>query len=194
MNEYHKKLRTEFMDEDYRYAYAEDFLNTYIATQLRVLREQREMSQAELADAIGTKQAGISRLENVNYDAWKTQTLRKLARALGVRLKITFETFGSLLPEASSFGRESLGRPKFEDDPAFEASLSAPAVAVEDALLQKIIGERQSPHFVGQPHQLGLPGVLPGQKSAELIYFPKVKRKAELEGTQVYEGLGGRAS
>jgi transcriptional regulator with XRE-family HTH domain len=113
------RLRQEFSDQDYRYAYAEDFLNASVATQIRVLREQREMTQGQLADAIGTKQAGISRLENVNYSGWKTRTLLKIARALGVRLKITFEDFGSLLEEAENFSREALQRPDFEHDEAF---------------------------------------------------------------------------
>jgi transcriptional regulator with XRE-family HTH domain len=114
-------LRDEFIsgDEEYRYAYVEDFLNTYIATQIRVLREQRGLKQEELAEAIGTKQSGISRLENVNHSRWKTETLRKVARALNVRLKISFETFGSLLGEDANFSKESLKRPKFEDDPFF---------------------------------------------------------------------------
>ncbi len=107
-------------DEEYRYAYAEDFLNTYIATQIKVLRDERGMKQEDLAQAIGTKQSGISRLENVNYSNWKTETLKKVARALGVRLRISFETFGSLLGEDADFSREALKRPKFEDDPAFK--------------------------------------------------------------------------
>ncbi|MBI2815838.1 MAG: helix-turn-helix transcriptional regulator [Acidobacteria bacterium] len=133
MNEYRNNLKEEFQDEDYRYAYAEDFLNTSIATQIRVLREQRNnMTQQDLAEKIGTKQAGISRLENVNYSAWKTETLRKLARALGMRLRITFETFGTLLDEAEHFSRTSLQRPDFEHDPAFaqEAEQNTRLIAV----------------------------------------------------------------
>ena len=121
MSEYRTSLREELKDEEYRYAYAEDFLNTAIAMQIRVLREQRNnMTQEALADKIGTKQAGISRLENVNYSAWKTATLRKLARAFGVRLKISFEEFGSFLDEAESFSRESLQRKAFEEDLEFK--------------------------------------------------------------------------
>jgi transcriptional regulator with XRE-family HTH domain len=116
-------LREEFLssDEEYRYAYAEDFLNTYIATQIKVLRDKRgKMTQKQLADAIGTQQPGIARLENVNYSKWKVETLKKVARALGVRLKISFETFGSLLEEDANFSREALERPPFEEDPAFK--------------------------------------------------------------------------
>lgn len=134
MNESPDILKQEFQDEEYRYAYAEDFLNTSIAMQIRVLREQRNnMTQQELADAIGTKQAGISRLENVNYSAWKTGTLRKIARALKVRLKITFETFGTLLDETQRFSRDSLERPDFEHDPVFAGSFAAEPMGLASA-------------------------------------------------------------
>lgn len=127
MSEYQSNLEEEFQDEEYRYAYAEDYLNTRIATQIKVLREQRAMTQQGLAEKIGTKQAGVSRLESVNYSSWKTQTLRKIARALGVRLSITFETFGTLLGEAARFSRESLEKPDFANDPVFSLGSLGPA-------------------------------------------------------------------
>ena len=112
-------LKQEFQDEEYRYAYAEDFLNTWVATQIVALREQRGLSQTAFGDLIGTKQPGVSRLENVNHSTWKTETLKRIARALGVRLKISFETFGTLLDEAADFSRRVLMRPEFKDDLAF---------------------------------------------------------------------------
>ncbi|HVS87694.1 MAG TPA: helix-turn-helix transcriptional regulator [Candidatus Acidoferrum sp.] len=110
-------LREELKDPEYRQAYADDYLNTYVATQIQVLREQRGFTQEKLAELIGTKQPGVSRLENVNYSAWNTETLRKIAHALGVRLRISFETYGDLLMECTSFGRRALQRPNFEQDP-----------------------------------------------------------------------------
>ncbi|MGH9357859.1 MAG: helix-turn-helix domain-containing protein [Terriglobia bacterium] len=133
MSEYHPSLREELSNEEYRYAYDEDFLNTYVATQIRVLREQRGLKQEELAKLIGTKQSGVSRLENVNYSAWKTDTLRKVARALGVRLRISFETFGSLLGDSAKFSPQNLQRPRFEEDPAFSSGYTP---AEERSLLE----------------------------------------------------------
>lgn len=108
--------------EEYRYAYAEQHLNTWIALQIKAIREQRGMKQSELAALIGTKQPGVARLENANYSKWNTETLKKVARALGVRVKITFETFGSLLEEDAEFDRATLERPAFNDDSVFTAS------------------------------------------------------------------------
>ena len=84
MNSSLEELRENFRDLEYREAYADDYLNTYVATQIQVLREQRGLSQQELAELIGSKQPGISRLENVNHTSWKTDTLKKIARALGM--------------------------------------------------------------------------------------------------------------
>jgi transcriptional regulator with XRE-family HTH domain len=119
MNESQTDLKNEFRDQEYREAYAEDFLNTSIATQLQVIREQRKLTQAQLAEKIGTQQAGVSRIENVNYSSWKIETLKKLAFALGCRLKVSIETFGSLIDEETNFSRETLKRPSFDEDPVF---------------------------------------------------------------------------
>lgn len=111
-------LRELFQDQDARYGYVEGALNAFIAAQLKELREDREMSQQQLAEAIGTKQSGISRLENANYSSWKVETLRKVARAFGVRLRISFEEFGTLIPEIETIGRRLRPR-QFERDPVF---------------------------------------------------------------------------
>jgi transcriptional regulator with XRE-family HTH domain len=118
MNQSPEEYRDAFEDERVRYAVAEDFLSVYIAAQIKELRGDR--SQQEIADAIRTKQSGISRLENVNYSSWEVETLRKLARAFGVRLKISFEEFGTLLAEMENFNKETIKRRRFEDDPAFQ--------------------------------------------------------------------------
>lgn len=105
-----KKIRPEFSDADVAHAYVDEFLNVSIATQLKVLREQREMTQEELARASGMKQERISVLESVNYSSWSINTLRKLAKALDVRLKVSFETFGSYFSDFERFSREGLQR------------------------------------------------------------------------------------
>jgi transcriptional regulator with XRE-family HTH domain len=112
-------LRESFVDEEYRHSYAESFMNSFVAAQIKTLREEAPLTQAQLAIKVGTKQAGISRLENVNYSSWKVETLRRLARAFGVRLKITFEEFGTLPDDVEGFQRERLARKSFDKDPVF---------------------------------------------------------------------------
>jgi transcriptional regulator with XRE-family HTH domain len=119
MSELTEQLRQTFDDPEYRNAYAESFQNSYVAAQIKVLREDFPLTQGELAAKIGTKQPGIARLENVNYSSWKVETLRKIARALQVRLRITFEEFGTLPNDIEAFNKEALSRLPFDRDPAF---------------------------------------------------------------------------
>ena len=110
-------LRRELHDREYAESYAESFLNSFVATQIKVIREQRKMTQGELAQQIGTTQAGISRIENVNYTSWSIRTLAKLAKAFDVRLKVSFEPYGTLPDEVISFDRNALERVAREKDP-----------------------------------------------------------------------------
>jgi transcriptional regulator with XRE-family HTH domain len=109
-------LRVELRDPEYSEGYAESYLNSYIATQIKVIREEQDMTQAQLAELVGTTQAGISRYENVNYSSWSIKSLIKIARAFHLRLRVSFESFGSLPREVSNFRRESLNRARREED------------------------------------------------------------------------------
>jgi transcriptional regulator with XRE-family HTH domain len=122
MNDLVNDLEGLFQDEEARYAYAESFSNANIAAQIKLLRENAAMNQGQLAQAMGTKQSGVSRLENVNYSAWKIETLRKIARVFGVRLKVSFEEFGTIIDEVQGFTKRNLLPRRFEDDPAFNGS------------------------------------------------------------------------
>lgn len=120
-----QQLRFSLQDSEYRHAYADEQLNLSIGTQIKVLREQQEMTQEQLAEKIGTKQAGVSRLESANYDGWSIAALRRVARALDLRLRVSFEEFGTLWKEIASFSRGSLQRRPFLQDPEFTATIEA---------------------------------------------------------------------
>src|ERR1035437_2972865 len=124
MNDLRSNLRKDFHDEEFRNVYADESLDTYIATQIKVLREQQNLTQSELAHRTGMAQPRIAVLEDVNYSLWSINTLRRLARAFGLRLSVRFETFSSLIPELETFGRPSLQRTKFQDDPFFHKESS----------------------------------------------------------------------
>lgn len=116
MNDLNDELRKDFQDEEYAHTYVEDFLNAEIATQIKVLREQRELTQQQLAERAGMAQARISVLEDVNYGSWSVKTLKKLARAFDVSLKVSFETFGTRIGDISNFNRRALERAKRIDE------------------------------------------------------------------------------
>jgi|SRR5665213_1515144 len=117
-----KRLKKQLENRQFRHAYADEHLNLSIGTQIKTIREKQEMSQAALAEMVGTKQAGISRIESANYNGWSIALLRRLAEAFDLRLKVSFEEFGTLWKEVDDFSRASLERRKFDDDPEFKES------------------------------------------------------------------------
>src|SRR5262245_6085932 len=124
MSKSYSSLRDDFIktadDKEYRHAYAEESLNISIATQIKVLREQREMSQEDLANEAGMKQPVVCRYENVNYSSWSISSLRRLARVFDVDLEVKFRSFGDLVKSVDNFTRSVLQVPKFTDDPFFK--------------------------------------------------------------------------
>jgi ribosome-binding protein aMBF1 (putative translation factor) len=80
-------LKRKLQNPDFRAAYDAEDKRIELVLQIIKLREQRGMTQADLAKAIGTRQANVSRLER--FDANLTLgTLEKVARALGASLRI----------------------------------------------------------------------------------------------------------
>ncbi len=120
-----ENLKDRLRDREYRHAYADEVLNTSLASQIRVLRDQRGLSQHDLADKLRTKQSAISRFESADYNRWSLATLRKLAEAFDVRVRISFEPFGTLWQDVANCDKEHLERPAFEEDPEFHSSKAA---------------------------------------------------------------------
>lgn len=122
MSELTQILRKEFRDKESAHIYVKEFLYESIATQIKVLREQRGWTQKVLAAKIGMEQSRISLLENVNYDKWSISTLTKLAEVFDVGLYLSYEKFSKLIDHIDNFSRESLERLSREDDLANEVS------------------------------------------------------------------------
>ena len=169
MNESRREeLIESFRDREYRESYAQDFLNTTIATQLRVIREQRELTQADLAEAVGTKQTAISRIENVDNTARNIGTLMEIAFKLDCRLKVSFETFGSLIEESLRFSRENLQCPTFSDDPVFTGGIPAPIYTIPMVRTGLINGQ----YVTGGDLQIGLTGISHPAYDTSYLYSP----------------------
>ncbi len=122
MNSLITRLRAKFQDEEYRHSYAEECLNTMVASQIKILREQREMTQAKLAEKTDMKQPRLSILEDANYSNWSINTLKRLARAFDVALSVRFEAFSDVILDFESLSRESMERPSFKNDPLFQSA------------------------------------------------------------------------
>ncbi len=87
-------LKRKLQDPEFRAAYDTEDKRIELVLQIIKLREKRGMTQADLAKAIGTRQANVSRLERFDTNL-TLGTLEKVAKALGVDLQI------DLVPKAA---------------------------------------------------------------------------------------------
>ena len=113
------RLLEKFHDFAYRHAYVDEFTDAFIATQIKVIREQQDLTQVQLAEKAGMKQSQVSALEDVNNRSWKVRTLKKIARAFDLVLVVRFEPFGKVLPDIGRLDRATLERTSFSDDAVF---------------------------------------------------------------------------
>src|SRR6266446_2361822 len=65
-------------------------VNAAVAQLIYAARNRAGLSQAELADRIGTKQSVISRLEDADYEGRSLSMLHRIAAALGQCVEIRF--------------------------------------------------------------------------------------------------------
>lgn len=174
MSELTENIRQELKDKETRYIYDDDLLNTYIATQIKVLREQRGWTQQRLAEEAEMKQARISVLEDVNYSSWTANVLRRLAKAFDLRLTIKFEEFNTYFKDFEGIKREQLEKRSFEDDPTFQGESVASALPPAE-----IFAALESE----------------GQKSNVVSIQDYLKSRAQAQrGTDIYENLVGSTS
>jgi transcriptional regulator with XRE-family HTH domain len=122
MSELVDKLRSEFQNEDYRHSYAEECVNTMIATQIKVLREERTLTQSSLAQKAEMAQPRLSVMESADYSNWSVNTLKRLARAFDLALSVKFEAFSEVILDFEEMSKDTLSRPSFKDDPMFRSA------------------------------------------------------------------------
>jgi transcriptional regulator with XRE-family HTH domain len=162
-------------EKSYRHAYADENLNLTIATQIKVLREQRHWNQDTLAQEARMTQPMISRYENVNYSSWSIKTLEKLAYAFDAWLDVRIRPFGELVATVDEFSRESLQVPAFDDDPFFK-EMGLVASLEKNERISKVpsAGKRALPD-VGGHRMLNRPwdnAPIPGSETQSLPLVP----------------------
>lgn len=110
------RLVDDLVDEESRREFANEFLDSRIALQIKALRQQRQWTQAQLAKRAGMRQSQISRLENVNNSSWTIATLKRLAAAFDLPLYVLFPSWSQLVDDSLGLSRSSLERPTFAED------------------------------------------------------------------------------
>ena len=76
---------------NYRRALSRTLQQIDLALLVREMREDAEMTQAELAKKVGTTQSVIARLEDAEYTGHSLTMLERIATACGVALKLRAE-------------------------------------------------------------------------------------------------------
>jgi ribosome-binding protein aMBF1 (putative translation factor) len=66
-------------------------VNARVAQMIYDARQEAGLSQAELAERVGTRQGVISRLEDADYEGHSLTMLLKIAAALGKQIHIGFQ-------------------------------------------------------------------------------------------------------
>ncbi len=105
----------------YRDSFVASQLRTSLAAQIVTMREDRGLTQQQLADATGMSQPRISLLEDPSYDKMSLSTLKRLASALDVAIVVRFVAFSDVLRWTNTASPEGLGAVSFEDDHPPEA-------------------------------------------------------------------------
>lgn len=122
-----RKLR----DKDYREAFVSARVAAAVGAQIAALREKRGWNQEELARRAGMKQPRIALIERGDYESFSFSTLKRLAAAFGVAVRIDFVGFPHFLRWSESFDSESVLAPEpFESvgtAPSFPAPAQKPA-------------------------------------------------------------------
>ena len=86
------RLQEDIKDPEFKAYYQEERQALKLAMKIAELRNQKGLTQQELAKLMGTSQQAISRIESGEYEGFTLKTLEKIAEATGMRVKIEFVT------------------------------------------------------------------------------------------------------
>ena len=103
-----EKLVAKLSDKAYRVAYVQQHVKTWIAYQIRALRDQRGWNQGKLAAEMQKPQSVVSRIEDPDYGKLTLQTLFEVASAFDVAVVITFVDYKTFLAKSRNVSRSEM--------------------------------------------------------------------------------------
>ncbi len=108
MNSNLPEIWNDLDDKEYRDASVSANIFSWIAFQIRELREQRGLTQTDLANLLGTRQSVVSRLESSGEKGLSLKTLLEIASALDIALVLKFVPFSRFLREYEDVSPEAM--------------------------------------------------------------------------------------
>jgi len=100
----------------FRDAFVSARIAQMLALQIRVLRQNAGLSQAELANALGTSQNAVCRMENPRYGKHSVSTLKKIASFFDVGLIVRFAEYGEIFDWVMGLNENSVNVCQPRDD------------------------------------------------------------------------------
>jgi len=84
------RIREDLKDPEHRQGLAEASEAWDMVIKLARIRQEKGLTQEQLAEMVGTQQQNIARIENPAYEGHSLGLLRKVARALGMVVRVEF--------------------------------------------------------------------------------------------------------
>ena len=166
-----QSLYKKLQDPRYREAFVSSRIAQTVASQIKVMRQEKEMSQKDLARELGTSQNAIYRLENPRYGRPSISTLRKVASFFGVGLVVRFAAFSELVDWTLNISRRSINVPSFEKDLGFVDRKPIAGVADASGQIYEARAAAASPAALGHESSVNLSPPNAAESRAETQQF-----------------------
>ena len=122
----HLVHRQDWHDVEDRRAYMEATVEQDIAWQIASNRRTRCMSQRDLAEALGTRQSAVARLEDPTYGRHSIGTLVRVAHAFDCALRVKLIPYSQLAEEVADTSDEALYAAPFSEELQYIETLTDP--------------------------------------------------------------------
>lgn len=133
-------------EKAYRDAFVRQSIEMGLPFQIRAMRKDRRISQAQLGKRLNTRQSVVSRLESPGYGSFSLSTLLDLASHFDVGLLVSFVPFSELASRVSGLTPASHLVPSFSMDKMLGDSA---ADAGENVSLLSQTTETTKPRMLG---------------------------------------------
>jgi transcriptional regulator with XRE-family HTH domain len=192
-------LSEKLKAKDYRDAFVSSQMLIPFAFQILALREQRGMTQKQLAEKAGMLQPRIAAMERPSGSEVNLRTLKRLASAFDVALIVRFVPFSELVEWAENFSPDTFVVPSFSDDPIFHQPESKPehstarqtvSEEIPINLIKKSVGADwyPPPQSCESSHE-----ILQSVEYTNVILFPIKRTRKTQHEEPPYAALGGLA-